>query len=509
MIKSKLGMDLFQNFRQTQFLFKTSKLAMYDVASEVQATNPKSSDHEDNMPEDEVEGLSHGEIDDASEGAMRDISEDEEAKGEDEEDIAESELCRKLKEASESLKEDILAAIEPYKNSDAKLDLTTIEVAVMAVLCMYGERFYIDETHVARWMVKTFPSYMDLAVLAFCSEDEAAPSFQKLFKQEHWDTCQDVINQDWDCPLQEHDNLGDRDLYVDPYEGRIFLRGFLGPKRTGEFQFLKLPAEIRVAIYEYVFTFLSSGLGFRVFVDPSCRSSRGNPKSDERLLIQRAERGDEKNANTQQWACAQRIGKPPHIRRRFLHTNSMNSILALLSANRQIYEEAMPYFYRCNHFYASSGLQLRKMLAGCGVRRRKHFTSIAFTYDFSDYCYAPGHRDIENLIACACFDMLGEVKNLRFLQIEAESWMIRRGESDGPPGLDTLRMVKVEKLELAGACAGLERYLREEMTKPRVPKDVVLMDHEETDEEGARPKKKAEYSHSGLEADASDPTLCD
>lgn len=382
----------------------------------------------------------------------------------------ENEEHRRYEAASESLKEEILAAIEPYTRSDDEPNLSGSELAVMAELCLYDKK-YLVEFDIVKWMMKQFPYYLDQAAIAYYSSDycdgDDDGSFQKVFPANN----QDVLNCDWDVPLEEHGDFEERKLHVNPYEGRIFLRRILEPKRDGEFRFLDLPAEIREAVYEYVFTFPRSGLGFRPFSDRS-HLSRYDPKSSGtygRLLIQRAARGDEKNESTKQWSRASRLNERGLIVREenYMRLSPMNSILALLSVNKQIHEEAMPFFYRNNHFYMPSLNALKGLLTGCGAWRRKYFTSIAFNYDIkSGNCCV-----LKDSAVAAVFDLPREVKNLRFLQIEARDKKIWHSEKGTPHSMESLKRVKVEKLELIGECPKLEEYLKEEMTKPKVSKD--------------------------------------
>lgn len=257
--------------------------------------------------------------------------------------IEEAQEGQNLQSADVSLEDEILAAIEPFTRSNHQPYFSPIELAVMAVLC--SDKYEVTNRDVSDWIVKTFQYYMKIALDDFYERKYArarSSMFDELFKLKDW-AGKNLLNCCYDVPLQEelrHDAAGSFNvLKVDPHEGRIFLRDLLEPKRKGTFRFFDLPAEIRVTIYEYVFSFPPSGIAFGLLHE------QARPKSGDMnvLLVQRAARFENGAATPKQWP---RGSRPTNIWSQintfYLHTKSPNEILALLSVNKRFYEEAMP-----------------------------------------------------------------------------------------------------------------------------------------------------------------------
>ena len=111
---------------------------------------------------------------------------------------------------------------------------------------------------------------------------------------------------------------------------------------------LKIPIEIRMKIYHLVLKIS----GFRLLV-----GTRSLSVYDDKVPIWESR---SQNALTM----------PP-----------LNDFLALLSVNKQIYNEAMPEFYHENHFQFRDMGSMRNFLHNIGPERRKHMRNVSAYYD--------------------------------------------------------------------------------------------------------------------------------
>ncbi|KAH0407342.1 hypothetical protein KCU90_g23081, partial [Aureobasidium melanogenum] len=59
----------------------------------------------------------------------------------------------------------------------------------------------------------------------------------------------------------------------------------------------------------------------------------------------------------------------------------LNNFLALLSVNKQVYNEAMPEFYHENHFQFRDMGSMKNFLLNIGPERRKHMRNVSVSYD--------------------------------------------------------------------------------------------------------------------------------
>ncbi|KAH0402678.1 hypothetical protein KCU89_g2905, partial [Aureobasidium melanogenum] len=59
----------------------------------------------------------------------------------------------------------------------------------------------------------------------------------------------------------------------------------------------------------------------------------------------------------------------------------LNDFLALLSVNKQVYNEAMPEFYHKNHFQFRDMGSMKNFLHNIGPERRKHMRNVSVSYD--------------------------------------------------------------------------------------------------------------------------------
>lgn len=151
----------------------------------------------------------------------------------------------------------------------------------------------------------------------------------------------------------------------------------------------------------------------------------------------------------------------PTWRNTVTYKQSMASSLSLLLVNKQIFEEALPCFYRLNLLVFRDALSAHQFLQGTAPYRRQYISHIAIPFKRSDLEYAP-----------RLFVYLASLPKLRTLHIEINEgdWLrryrpLRRGEIEilKIPGLEKLRKVKVEKVTFGGDCPRISEYLKAEM----------------------------------------------
>ncbi|KAK6003214.1 hypothetical protein QM012_001059 [Aureobasidium pullulans] len=131
-------------------------------------------------------------------------------------------------------------------------------------------------------------------------------------------------------------------------EGSYRKRSKVTDKKLTTCPLLKTPVEIRMRIYHLVLKVS----GFRLLV-----GNRSFSVYDDKIPIWESR---SQNALTM----------PP-----------LNDFLALLSVNKQIYNEAMPEFYHENHFQFRDMGSMKNFLHNIGPERRKHMRNVSVYYD--------------------------------------------------------------------------------------------------------------------------------
>ncbi|KAK5130774.1 hypothetical protein LTR08_001664 [Meristemomyces frigidus] len=351
-----------------------------------------------------------------------------------------------------SVKVDIMTAIKPYRRASTKPPFSASELIVMAILCSSESSLSVSKTF--EWAVRTFSYYAHAALDAYLAvepddenDDPAGPRCvipELRYGLDEWEVpLVDVYASDIYTSNLVRNRENEDTITVPPSAGRVFLARWLEPARKGAFPFLKLPAELRNVIYQMVFQFPSSGLGFAEYGLP--------------MLLQR-EADDSRVASA--WSdsdSGDALDAPP-----------MSKTLALLRANKQIYAEALPFFYRDNLFHFADLAAFVDFAQRLSSERLQHLGSLHVRIiRWSGHSFQPvGHYQ-------SAMQAIGNVKELKklTLEVEDEYWFnmnkhcrMELGRSskftkaEQIPGIKELAKLaaKAELLELTSCGSGVQ-----------------------------------------------------
>jgi hypothetical protein len=360
-----------------------------------------------------------------------------------------------------TLKAKVEAAVAPYASLSSHAPTFSIaEVMVMAWVCRKRQnRNYISDEEVSDWMILTFGAHRKMALeelykhsLQNCDLTfKARTAFHNLAFQKT------VQIERMSVPLEVHRDNDKGGYSSTPAGARRFLRRTLGYE-LAEFDYLfKLPVEIRVMIFEEVFRCHADGVQYN--------DTEFAPKSNTRglRLSQRGKRPCWEYREDLTRFPASQASSTTHwsMRKNWPSaTERTAELMALLFANKQIFEEAMPVFYDVNHFHATRRLELYNMLKHCGARRRLYFTNISFRYT--------NGSGIKS--AARAFELLKEVKCLRRLEIEVVDTDFFGSNRFATqvhelPGFKVLSGVRVKELSFPLKCPTIESYLKQMMLR--------------------------------------------
>lgn len=273
--------------------------------------------------------------------------------------------------ARESIREEILALIEPFARSPDQPPFNEAELTMIAII--YSNTSALDRIGVFCWISKTFPYYNHQLI------DTCAPCLRN--KAEAGNYLQELLESRLGKPSKQYDvplrgvypeaPYDDRvkfhtpvNFTVTPAAGRTFLRRWLDPERKGAFRFLDLPPELRNEVYKLLFRFPESGI--------KIRSVGASGQDNNRVAMKVFSRidGDEDPFD--------HVSKVPvHGVRWDIKTPPTSETLAILATNRQIHSEACPLFYSLNRFRFSSIRSLHTVLTDpTQTNRLQHIRSI-------------------------------------------------------------------------------------------------------------------------------------
>jgi hypothetical protein len=340
--------------------------------------------------------------------------------------------------------DEIESAIAPYKsqNQGATIPFSKAELVTMAIICLVRRRqIQAPKGLIEGWISSNFRSWR------FNTSDPRGVNI-------------DDVLDNYEIPLSGgHINTGASGRTLNTFtvplrEGRVFLSSILEPPRKGTFCFLDLPAEIRVRIYEMLFSF---------------------PK----IMVGAPESGPTKLYVTKR---EHQVGDNCEDAGEWHHTQPLQRVLAILSTNKQIYFEAVPVFYQINHFRANSTGQLTAWVESVAPTRLQHVRHISFRYALRDGTLPSSLKTA--LVA------LSSLKQLKSLEIDAKDpqWFVsssrRRGvahpsgtysDSCDLPGIKELvKLVGVaERVTISGDCSKIKEYVLKETVQMSPPTGKV------------------------------------
>ncbi|KEQ74531.1 hypothetical protein M436DRAFT_44101 [Aureobasidium namibiae CBS 147.97] len=237
----------------------------------------------------------------------------------------------------------------------------------------------------------------------------------------------------------------------------------IAEQATSSCLFMKIPLEVRVKIYHLILKVS----GFRLLV-----GNRSFVAHDERVPI---------------WeTCSQdALTMPP-----------VQSFLALLSVNKDIFEEAMPEFFRQNHFQFTDMSSLKEFFHNIGPIRRKHMRNVSVHYDNLSVAAAGARLLTESdtlqkltLIMSARKDPAGH-----FMINHSRRKFATLSKIPGFSSLKRLRGIQQLTFDPHRDHAVADAFLRPLITQPKVVKKVqtVLKRKVESDDDTAARKKSKE-----------------
>ncbi|KAK5691003.1 hypothetical protein LTR17_025758 [Elasticomyces elasticus] len=243
--------------------------------------------------------------------------------------------------ARAALRVEIEEAIADYTEPDTKPPYSTPQLVAMAAICSY--EIEVTDKGVLRWILETFPYYTQQAIHEYITHSFANRTsfFDDFQTQEEPGRFEASITKalgSYALPLRtalfeyeddQGNNLLRTGLKVLVAPARISLRSVLESSRDGKFQFLELPPEMRNAVYEVLLVFNKHGFTVPFGKKHMCLESREAEEYDPKIST------DAGNVHRN----LQQVTAPPPA-----------TILALLCTCKQVYQEAMPYFYRDNRF---------------------------------------------------------------------------------------------------------------------------------------------------------------
>lgn len=362
--------------------------------------------------------------------------------------------------ARQQLKKEILPLIQRYNSGDNAPPFSTAELIVMAIICAplrsanKEKIFYLicDRfKFYGRKVLLAWASRVPNGEKAKCSYEAVIEDFNEAFGEYEvplWDaTCDSPGNADTEC------------FAVLAREARCFLRKVLQPSPKEPFRFMELPAELRARIYEMLFSFPTIAFG-----------DTSHPEKDKSLILYRREHDSDLPDHREPWI--------QHV----LHSRPMQTILALLSVNKSLYMEAVPYFYRVNTFRMFGMRDLGLFVQCLAPSRLEYVRHISFDYDPEP---ASGARQVRQAtVALGLHKALVSVElrttDKRWFQVQTK----RKGvsvdrypdPSDLPGMRDLCRLFSgLDRLTLDGECPRIEGYIRAQMEELKSDVQLTIM----------------------------------
>lgn len=373
------------------------------------------------------------------------------------------------------LTERIKKAIAPWRKAVEEPPFTPVELIFMALSMRGGEA---TGERIFLWIGSTFNYYNKLMVEANCYVGPRTTSRSDRAQRASL-AVQDLRSamaeklQELDLPLQYYrPGIMAAPVYRTSTESAVHILapriGHNTYRRAKTFNFFGLPSELRDIIYDMVFTFPRSGLVLEMH-----RTWTQDSAEDRKFLV-RSRSPNLKFSHTVFLDHRERFSSGHD----WVKTRSILDILQPLLVCRQFYDEAMPKFYKLNHFHFPTVATLRQSLIKMPSTRRDQLTDISFNYDITNYRTAYYGTLSESKAAADAFDVLSEMKHLSKLSISVNERAWRTGYDAGRfhkkhstvmnmEGIEQLRLLRELKEVTFLNCPTLERELKVGMTEPR------------------------------------------
>lgn len=358
------------------------------------------------------------------------------------------------------LRAEVEAAVKPYASDTIIPPFSVAQIMVMAWVCRKNPGYGVSDEEISDWIFLTFGYYRKVALKELHQHgfQECAISYK------HRNAFHDFVYQRalqlerLEVPLRRFTTHRGTAFTSTGASSRRFLRRALASKPPSFTRFLELPAELRMTIYEEVFR---PSVGSRPKLEATVleySDDEFHPDSKSRRLRLSLQGMRPKRAYER---TIVRLNQ--EIRRGSIQawaTEPTSEVMALLCVNRQIYEEAMPVFYKVNPLHADNLNELAKLLLHCGTRRRTYFTDISFNFNAR-----VGMKTINIALG-----LLKDIKCLRRLKISAddddflkgpEAYKSARYDSVAEiPGMKLLSKVRCRELVFCFSNTKIESYLR-------------------------------------------------
>lgn len=362
------------------------------------------------------------------------------------------------------LKHEIEAIVAAYKDDDAKPPLSEAQLAVMAILCLQNELILVTKAEIFEWILDNFKFYKNTAVkkVAGAAGDPEQDSVETkvIFGATR------LYFESYEAPISAAHcartlaTIETREFSVSAAAGRLYLQPLLVQPNKGTFPFLELPAELRVRIYEMVFSFPNIVIGLEY-------DDNGMEYQPAALCLWEREHNIyfDQTVDTGSYV----VSRP------------LKTIFAMLTTNKQIFAEAVPCFYSINRFYVIHVSTLVSWVEFLAPSRLQHLRHISFPYDV---------RQEEDLHRISGAIKLLTQSGVNTVEILATDFQWFKGSSrydrstnsvhftaagpykaefDRLPYQEELSKLlsKVETVSFRGACPHIEAYFRGMMKEKR------------------------------------------